>query len=970
MRRSPPAPPTPARPDPGAIRIRGAREHNLQGVDLDIPRGRMSVFTGVSGSGKSSLAFDTLFAEGQRRYVESLSTYARQFLGQMEKPRYDAIQGLTPTIAVSQGGAGHSPRSTVGTLTEVHDFLRVLWARAGVQHCTGCDRPVTRQSAGEIVRVLLALPPGTRLEIRAPVVRDRKGTLQDVLEEIRRSGFSRVRVDGTSSLLDDLTPLDGRRKHDLDVVVDRLVLREGIDERLADSVETALAAGRGTLICDEGGEARTFSERLTCPDCGLSFPDPTPASFSFNSPQGMCPACNGLGRRPEIDPHRVVPDESLSVEGGAIEPWARVLSRKDSWNYRILAAMAGRVGFRLDVPWRDLAPEVRDLLLHGSGEAFAVDWSGKRGKGEWRMTWEGVVPAMARRLQETRSEAQRAMYLRYLAEGRCTGCGGGRLRPESAAVRVGPWRIADLCRLPVGRVREAVEVLDLPGARGIVAAELVREIAARLGFLVDVGLGYLELDRPGASLSGGEAQRIRLASQLGGELTGVTYVLDEPTVGLHAQDVGRLVGTLHHLRDLGNTVVVVEHEPAVIRSADHAFDFGPGAGVRGGRLVYAGTPAGLAACPDSITGRYLSGDLRIEPPVRRRTPAGPCLRVEGARAHNLRSVDVEIPLGLFVAVSGVSGAGKSTLVAEILSPALHDALHGARRPVGAHDRITGLGHLAKVIDVDQGPIGRSPRSNAATYTGVWDLVREVFAATAEAKARGFRADRFSFNRKGGRCEACSGDGSRRIEMHFLPDVFVPCEVCAGKRFDDATLAVRYRGRTIADVLETPVEEALGVFEPWPDLRRILQTLVDVGLGYLALGQPASTLSGGEAQRVKLARELARPAPGRTLYILDEPTTGLHPEDVRHLLDVLDRIVAAGHTVLVVEHDLDVIRRADWVIDLGPGGGAEGGRLVVAGPPEVVAATPDSATGRALAGKPVQRDRPDGETPGVGGGSWG
>jgi excinuclease ABC subunit A len=932
------------------IAIRGAREHNLKGVDLDIPKGALSVFTGVSGSGKSSLAFDTLFAEGQRRYVESLSAYARQFLGQMDKPRYDSIRGLTPTIAVSQAAAGRNPRSTVATMTEIHDHLRVLYARAGTQHCHGCGEPVNSQSAIEIVHALQALPEGARFSLLAPLVRGRKGRHEGVLSELRQAGFTRLRVDGAVLRVEDLQPLDPKRRHDIEVVVDRLRMRPGLEERLSDSVETTLKVGNGVLICAlVDGPERLYSELLACHDCGLSFPALSPQSFSFNSPQGMCPDCNGLGLRNEMDPELVVPDASLSLRQGAIEPWAKVLANKRSWNYRMIAALGEQQGFDLDTAWDALEPGHRQVLLYGNGgESFEVRMQSARIDGRVTMEWEGAIPAMMRRMRETKSESQRKHYMSYMSDGPCRSCDGARLRPESAAVRVGGHSLPSIVALPVTRARQTLQGLELEGERATIAVELVREVVGRLGFLEDVGLGYLGLDRTGSTLSGGESQRIRLASQLGGELTGVTYVLDEPSIGLHARDNARLVATLEQLRDAGNTVVVVEHDRDTIMAADRVFDFGPGAGTQGGHVVFAGSPSALMGCEGSLTGQYLSGARSIPRPPGRRTPGPARLLIQGARANNLRSVDVAIPLGLLVAITGVSGAGKSSLVQGILSPALHNALHGARRSVADHDAITGVEHLTKIIDIDQRPIGRSPRSNPATYTKAYDLIRDLFAQTREARVRGYGPERFSFNKKGGRCEACRGDGYKRIEMHFLADVYVPCELCGGQRFDEATLAVRYRGHSIADVLAMPVTEALALFANHRKLARILQTIHDVGLGYLQLGQPSNTLSGGEAQRIKLARELARHSQGDTLYLLDEPTTGLHFEDIRRLMEVMDRLVAAGNSVILVEHNLEVLQCADHIIDLGPEGGEGGGTLVATGTPEQVACVETSHTGRALA----------------------
>jgi len=933
----------------GHIEIRGAREHNLQDVDLDIPKNQLVVFTGVSGSGKSSLAFDTLFAEGQRRYVESLSSYARQFLGQMDKPHYDSIRGLTPTIAVSQQAAGRNPRSTVATMTEVHDHLRVLFARAGVQHCHRCSQPVSSQSAAEIVGQLSALPEGTRFSLLAPLVQGRKGSHEAVLDELRGAGFARLRVNGEACLLEDLAPLAPKKRHHIEVVVDRLRMREGLHERLTDSVETTLKVGGGVLICAIPDQAdRLYSELLACHDCGLSFPALSPQSFSFNSPQGMCPECNGLGARHEMDPELVVPDPGLTLRGGALAPWAKVLANKKSWNHRMIVALGEQHGFDLDTPWRALDPAHQRVLLYGNqGKTFEVRMNSARIDGKITMDWEGAIPAMMRRMRETKSEPQRKLYMSFMTDGRCKSCDGHRLRKESAAVRVGERTLTELVALPVGRARTALLDLGLEGSRATIAAELVKEVANRLGFLEDVGLGYVGLDRTGNTLSGGESQRIRLASQLGGELTGVTYVLDEPSIGLHPRDNARLVTTLEQLRDAGNTVVVVEHDRDTILAADRVVDFGPGAGSLGGTVVFEGTPAELTASEVSITGQYLGGRRRIPTPPTRREPGPQRLSILGARANNLRGIDVEIPLGLLVAITGVSGAGKSSLVNGILSPALHNRLHGARRAVGEHDAIQGIELLGKIIDIDQKPIGRTPRSNPATYTKAYDLIRGIFAQTREARVRGFGADRFSFNKKGGRCEACKGDGYRKVEMHFLPDVYVPCDVCEGRRFEAATLSVLFRGHSIADILAMPVEQALGLFANHRKLARILQTIHDVGLGYLQLGQPSNTLSGGEAQRIKLARELARDSQGDTLYLLDEPTTGLHFEDIRKLMEVMDRLVAAGNTVVVVEHNLEVLQCADWIIDLGPDGGDGGGRLVAAGAPDIVASTPGSHTGQFL-----------------------
>jgi excinuclease ABC subunit A len=961
------------------IEIRGAAEHNLKRVDVRIPKNRLVVFTGPSGSGKSSLAFDTIYAEGQRRYVESLSAYARQFLGQMEKPRYERIRGLSPTISIEQKSAGSNPRSTVGTITEIHDHLRVLFARIGRQHCHRCGSLVERLSAAEVAGRLAALPPGTRFLLLARLVDGRKGEHRELLEGAVRDGFARFRIDGEVAGADALPDLDKKRKHVIDVVVDRLAAPPRPDAawraRLADSVETALARGQGVLRCAlVGGEERLYSEHLHCLACDVGFPELSPQSFSFNSPAGMCPECHGLGTKPEMDPALVVPDPTRSLREGAVEPWARAIGREESWTGSLLHQVAKEWGIDLDRPWKDLPERQRRLLLHGAGErriAVKMEWSS--GRLEWKRAFEGVLGELGRRFRQTRSEAMRRHYARYLSEARCSACEGRRLRPESCAVRIGTAEgsgelsLPELAACTIAEARTFLGGLSLGATERVVAEEMRKEIDGRLGFLVDVGLGYLTLDRPGPSLSGGESQRIRLASQIGSELTGVLYVLDEPSIGLHPRDTRRLLATLRRLRDLGNTVIVVEHDPETIEAADFVVDFGPGAGAAGGEIVFAGPPARLRQARGSLTGGYLSGRLRIETPRRRRAGSGRRLRVEGACEHNLKDVSVDFPLGTLIAVTGVSGAGKSTLVNAVLFPALRRALHGAREMPGAHRRLLGIEHVDKVVDVDQKPIGRTPRSNPATYTKVFDGIRDVFAQVPEARAAGFKPGRFSFNVKGGRCEACEGDGVKRIEMHFLPDVFVACDVCRGRRFDEATLRVRFKDLSVADVLDLSVDEALGVFVHQPAVVGGLRTLQDVGLGYLKLGQPSPTLSGGEAQRIKLARELSRAATGHSVYILDEPTTGLHFDDLRKLLGVLERLVEAGNTVIVIEHHLDVIRRADHVIDLGPEGGDEGGRLVAAGTPEEVARCEASHTGRFLrrvlcvAAAPRPRQRPAGRS---------
>jgi excinuclease ABC subunit A len=931
------------------IIITGARQHNLKNVTVEIPKKKLVILTGVSGSGKSSLAFDTLYAEGQRRYIESLSAYARQFLGQMDKPVYDSIRGLAPTISIEQKAASGNPRSTVGTITEIHDYLRVLWARVGRLTCHRCGRPVSQQSAQQIVHEVAELPSGTKFLVLAPLVKERKGEHKDVLEAVRKSGFTRVRVDGIVLSLDDEIRLDKKKKHSIDAVVDRLVAKPGISQRLNDSVETALRHGQGTVIvAPEGEPEKVLSEHRACPHCGISFPEPTPQLFSFNSPQGMCPECSGLGTRMEMDPELVVPNPDLSVNEGAVKPLGAV-GEGTSWGTDVVRAVAREHGIDLNKPWRTLPPAHRKLILYGTGgERVRVQVRGSWGSGAFRMRYEGAINSMMRRMRETRSEEMRQYYQKYLSSRPCSACEGRRIRPEALGVKVGGRNIAEVTALSVAAAYEFFEELDLKGSEAKIAAELLKEIRSRLRFLLDVGLSYLTLDRPAPSLSGGEGQRIRLASQIGSELTGVIYVLDEPSIGLHQRDNRKLLAALQHLRDIGNTVVVVEHDREAMEEADWLVDFGPGAGRQGGQIVAAGTPADVMKAKASLTGRYLSGDLEIEVPRERRRPDDRKLRVVGARENNLKELSVDFPLGLFVCVTGVSGAGKSTLVNQILYPAVARALHGSDRPVGAHTRIEGVAEIDKVIDIDQSPIGRTPRSNPATYTKLFDQIRDFFALLPEARMHGYTPGRFSFNVKGGRCEACEGDGVKRVEMHFLPDVYVPCEVCHGKRFNEATLQVKYNALSIADVLERTVDEALVLFQNHPHIRRALETLADVGLGYIALGQSSPTLSGGEAQRVKLSRELSKRSTGRTLYILDEPTTGLHFDDIKKLLRVLDRLVAAGNTVVVIEHNLDVIKTADHVIDVGPEGGDAGGRLVAAGTPEEVAAVKASYTGRFLA----------------------
>jgi excinuclease ABC subunit A len=939
------------------IVITGARQHNLKNVTVEIPKKKLVVLTGVSGSGKSSLAFDTLYAEGQRRYIESLSAYARQFLGQMDKPLYDSIRGLAPTISIEQKTASTNPRSTVGTVTEIHDYLRVLWARVGRLTCYRCGRAVSQQSSQQIVEEIRELPQGTKYLLLAPLVRERKGEHREVIEQVRRSGFTRVRVDGIVLSLDDEIRLDKKKKHSIDAVVDRLIARPGLGQRLHDSVETALRHGEGiVVVAPEGRAERILSEHRACHHCGISFPEPSPQLFSFNSPQGMCPECSGLGTRLEMDPELVVPNPELSVNEGAVKPLGAV-GEASTWGSDIVRAVARERGIDLNRPWKALSEAHRRILLFGTGgERVAVRYSGSMGTGSFRMRYEGAVNSMMRRMRETKSEDMRQYYQRFLSSRPCSACGGRRIRKEALGVRIAGRTIAEVTALSVAEAHSFFDSLALEGTQARIAGELLKEIRVRLRFLLDVGLTYLTLDRPAPSLSGGEGQRIRLASQIGSELTGVIYVLDEPSIGLHQRDNRKLLAALQRLRDIGNTVVVVEHDREAMEEADWLVDFGPGAGRRGGEIVAAGPPEAVKRSKRSLTGRYLRGDLEIEVPPARRQGDGRAVVVRGARANNLRGIDVAFPLGIFVCVTGVSGAGKSTLVNHILYPAAARALHGGDRPVGAHEGVEGLSEIDKVIDIDQSPIGRTPRSNPATYTKLFDLVRDFFAALPEARMHGYSPGRFSFNVKGGRCEACEGDGVKRVEMHFLPDVYVPCEVCRGRRFNEATLAVKYNNLSVADVLDLTVDEALQLFRNHPNTRRALETLADVGLGYIALGQPSPTLSGGEAQRVKLSRELSKRSTGRTLYILDEPTTGLHFDDIKKLLRVLDRLVESGNTVVVIEHNLDVIKTADWVIDLGPEGGDGGGGIVAEGTPEQVVATRGSHTGRFL-GPLLPRARP-------------
>jgi excinuclease ABC subunit A len=938
--------------------IRGAREHNLRDVSLELPRDELIVFTGLSGSGKSSLAFDTIYAEGQRRYVESLSSYARQFLGQMDKPDVDFIEGLSPAISIDQKSAGRNPRSTVGTVTEIYDYLRLLYARIGLAHCPVCGRPLVRQTPQQIVDRVLDLEDGTRFSVLAPLVRGRKGEYEALLEDLAKQGFARARVDGEPVELSERGALNLARyeQHTIEVVVDRLVRRDTIRQRLTESMETALRLAGGiaevALSRPDGTEELiTFSEHLACTADNLSFEEPEPRNFSFNSPYGACEDCDGLGTRFEVDPELVVPDTSRSIAEGALAPWANGRSR---WFDRMLESLAEAQGFSVEVPWAKLRKADKKVVLHGAGERRVhLRYRNRYGRQRSFTThYEGIVPWLQRRHRESDSDPMREWTETFMREVPCPACGGARLKPESLAVTVGGRSIHELCSLSVSRAAQVVGALELSEREHLIADRVLREVQARLRFLLDVGLDYLSLARGTATLSGGEAQRIRLASQIGSGLVGVLYVLDEPSIGLHQRDNRRLLDTLMRLRDLGNTVIVVEHDEETIRCADHVVDIGPGAGEHGGEIVYSGPVAGLLSSKKSVTGRYLTGELSVEVPQMRRKGSGERLVVRGAREHNLCDIDVAFPLGCLISVTGVSGSGKSTLVNDILLQSMQAQVHRARTTPGAHRGIDGMRLVDKVVAIDQSPIGRTPRSNPATYTGLFDHVRKLFSQTPEAKVRGYLPGRFSFNVRGGRCEGCAGDGTIKIEMHFLPDVYVPCEVCGAARYNRETLEVTFKGRSIADVLDMSCEEALGFFANQPTIARHLQTLVDVGLGYIRLGQPAPTLSGGEAQRVKLSSELSRRSTGHTLYVLDEPTTGLHFDDVRKLLDVLSRLVEQGNTVIVIEHNLDVVKTADWIVDLGPEGGENGGRVVAEGTPEEVAATPSSYTGQVLA--PVLR----------------
>lgn len=929
------------------IHIKGANEHNLKNIDIDIPRDEFTVVTGLSGSGKSSLAFDTIYAEGQRRYMESLSSYARQFLGQMEKPQVESIEGLPPAISIDQKSTNKNPRSTVGTVTEIYDYMRLLYARAGIPHCPKCGREIKKQTVDEMVDRILMLEERTKFQILAPVVRGKKGRHEKVFESAKKSGYLRVRVDSNMYELTEEIKLEKNIKHSIEIIIDRLSIREGIEKRLTDSVENALKLGNGLMIVDViGGEEMTFSQNFACPDCGISIDEVQPRSFSFNNPFGACPDCYGLGYKMEFDEDLIIPDKSLSINQGAIVVlgWQSANDGK-SFSNAILQALALKYNFSLDTPFEDYPKEIHDILIYGTnGEKVAVRYKGQRGIGVYDIAFEGLIKNVERRYRETSAESTKAEYETFMRFTPCATCHGQRLKKESLAVTIGDKNIYEMTEMSVRDLRQYLDELQLTETQLKIGKEILKEIKGRLQFLVDVGLDYLSLSRATGTLSGGEAQRIRLATQIGSGLVGVAYIMDEPSIGLHQNDNDKLLATLKHLRDLGNTLIVVEHDEDTMRAADYVVDIGPGAGEHGGQVIATGTAEDLMKNPNSITGKYLSGEIKIPVPKTRRKPKG-FLKVVGAKENNLKNIDVKVPIGVLTCVTGVSGSGKSSLVNEILYKSLARKLNRARTIPGKCKKIEGMEQLDKVINIDQSPIGRTPRSNPATYTGMFDMIRDLFAATTDAKERGYKKGRFSFNVKGGRCEACSGDGILKVEMHFLPDVYVPCEVCGGKRYNRETLEVRYKGKTIYDVLEMTVEEALDFFKNVPRILNKVQTLYDVGLGYLKLGQPSTTLSGGEAQRIKLATELSKRSTGKTIYVLDEPTTGLHFADVHKLVEILHRLTDEGNTVVVIEHNLDVIKVADYIIDMGPDGGDRGGTVVVAGTPEQVAEHPTSYTGK-------------------------
>ena len=931
------------------IKIRGAHEHNLKGIDIDIPRDEFVVLTGLSGSGKSSLAFDTIYAEGQRRYMESLSSYARQFLGQMEKPNVESIEGLPPAISIDQKSTNRNPRSTVGTVTEIYDYFRLLYARIGIPHCPECGRAITKQTIDQMVDAVMQLPEKTKLQILAPVVRGRKGQHEKLFEKAKKSGYVRVIVDGNQYELSEEISLDKNLKHNIDIVVDRLVVKPGIEKRLTDSLENVFDLTEGNAIVDViDGEPMTFSQNFACPDCGISIDEVEPRSFSFNNPFGACPTCFGLGYKMEFDEDLMIPDKSLSISEGAVQVTGWQSSTDpSSYTYATLRALSEGYGFDLDTPYKDLPSDIQDMFINGGdGRVLKVHYKGQRGEGVYNLEWEGLIKNVQRRYRETFSETMKAEYEQFMRISPCECCGGQRLKKSSLAVTVADKNIYEMTSLSVKELCDFLEEMKLTNQQRLIGAQILKEIKARVGFLREVGLEYLTLTRGTATLSGGEAQRIRLATQIGSGLVGVAYILDEPSIGLHQRDNDKLLGALKNLKDLGNTLIVVEHDEDTMRAADYIVDIGPRAGVHGGEVIATGTAADIMKCKDSLTGAYLSGRIKIPVPAERKKPTG-FITVKGARENNLKNIDVDIPLGVMTCITGVSGSGKSSLTNEILYKHLAKTLNRARCIPGKHDDILGIEKLDKVIDIDQSPIGRTPRSNPATYTGVFDMIRDLFAATQDAKARGYKKGRFSFNVKGGRCEACSGDGIIKIEMHFLPDVYVPCEVCGGKRYNRETLEVKYKGKSIYDILDMTVEDAVEFFKNVPTIHRKIQTLYDVGLGYVKLGQPSTELSGGEAQRIKLATELSRKSTGRTIYILDEPTTGLHFADVHKLVEILHRLAEDGNTVVVIEHNLDVIKTADYIIDMGPEGGDGGGTVIATGTPEEICKVPESYTGQFL-----------------------